>query len=103
MFVLIPLIILGVPWIIMRSRMFQMRMTSYRALRFNFHGTYGGAMAAFIGWYLLAVLTLGALFPYWIKKRVAVFAGQFLIRPPALPVRHEHRDVLQVLPDHASA
>ncbi len=35
----------------MRSRIFQMRMSSYRNLRFDFHGTYGGAMAAFIGWY----------------------------------------------------
>jgi uncharacterized membrane protein YjgN (DUF898 family) len=70
MFLLIPVIIMGVPWIIMRSRMFQMRMTSYRNLRFNFHGAYGAALAAFIGWYVLAVLTLGALFPYWIKKRV---------------------------------
>jgi uncharacterized membrane protein YjgN (DUF898 family) len=69
-FLLIPLIILGVPWIIMRSRMFQMRMTSYRNLRFNFHGTYSGALGAFIGWYLLAVITLGILFPLWVKKRV---------------------------------
>ena len=62
--------IFGVPWIIMRSRKFQMRMTSYRNLRFNFHGTYGGAMAAFIGWYLLAGITLGILFPVWVRKRV---------------------------------
>jgi uncharacterized membrane protein YjgN (DUF898 family) len=67
---LVPLAIFGVPWIIMRSRKFQMRMTSYRNLRFNFHGTFGGAMAAFIGWYLLAAITLGTLFPVWVRKRV---------------------------------
>jgi len=66
----IVLVIFGVPWIIMRSRKFQLRMTSYRNLRFNFHGTYGGAMAAFVGWYLLAVITLGILFPVWVRKRV---------------------------------
>jgi uncharacterized membrane protein YjgN (DUF898 family) len=66
----VALAIFGVPWIIMRSRKFQLRMTSYRNLRFNFHGTYGGAMAAFIGWYFLAVITLGILFPVWIRKRV---------------------------------
>ncbi|HEU4780338.1 MAG TPA: YjgN family protein [Steroidobacteraceae bacterium] len=60
----------GVPWIIMRSRKFQLRMTSYRNLRFNFDGTFGGAMSAFIGWYFLAVLTLGILFPVWVRKRV---------------------------------
>jgi len=60
----------GVPWIIMRSRKFQMRMTSYRNLRFNFHGEFGGAMAAFIGYYFLAVITLGIMFPSWVRKRV---------------------------------
>jgi len=64
------LVIFGVPWIIMRSRKFQMRMTSYRNLRFNFHGEFGGALAAFIGYYLLAVITLGIMFPSWIRKRV---------------------------------
>ena len=40
-----------------------MRMTSYRNLRFNFHGTYGGAMSAFVGWYFLVILTIGIIFP----------------------------------------
>jgi uncharacterized membrane protein YjgN (DUF898 family) len=66
----IPLIFFGVPWIILRSRIFQMRMSSWRNLRFDFHGTYGGAMAAFIGWYFLVVITLGILYPAWVRKRV---------------------------------
>jgi len=45
-FVMIPLAIFGVPWIIMKSRLFQTRMTSYRNIRFNFHGTYGEALGA---------------------------------------------------------
>lgn len=69
-FVLIPLAIFGVPWIIMKSRVFQTRMSSYRNIRFNFHGSYGGALGAFIGWYLLAVITLGILYPAWVRKRV---------------------------------
>jgi uncharacterized membrane protein YjgN (DUF898 family) len=36
---LIPLALFGVPWIVQRARLFQMRMTSYRHLRFNFTGT----------------------------------------------------------------
>ncbi|HEY6124838.1 MAG TPA: YjgN family protein [Steroidobacteraceae bacterium] len=66
----LALAIFGVPWIIMRSRKFQMRMTSYRNLRFNFHGEYGAAMSAFIGWYFLALITIGILFPVWVRKRV---------------------------------
>jgi uncharacterized membrane protein YjgN (DUF898 family) len=65
-----PLIIFGLPWIIMRSRLFQMRMSSWRGLRFNFHGRYGGSLAAFIGWPILAVLTIGALYPLAMWKQV---------------------------------
>ena len=35
---MIPIAIFAVPWIVVRARLFQMRMTSYRNLRFNFHG-----------------------------------------------------------------
>ena len=69
-FVMIPLAIFGVPWIILKSRLFQTRMSSYRNIRFNFHGTYGGALSAFVGWYLLVVITIGILYPAWVKKRV---------------------------------
>ena len=68
--VAIPLAIFGVPWIIMKSRVFQTRMSSYRNIRFNFHGTYGAALGAFVGWYLLALITLGILYPAWVRKRV---------------------------------
>ncbi len=71
----IPVAILGVPWIIMKARLFQMRVTSYRNLRFNFHGDYGGAMSAFIGWYFVTVITLGILFPLWLHKRVSYILG----------------------------
>jgi uncharacterized membrane protein YjgN (DUF898 family) len=71
----IPVIIFGIPWIIQKARIFQMRVTSYRNLRFNFHGDYRGAMSAFIGWYLIAVLTLGILFPLWLHKRVSYSLG----------------------------
>jgi uncharacterized membrane protein YjgN (DUF898 family) len=72
---LVPLAILGVPWIIQKARLFQLRMTSYRNLRFHFHGTYGGAMAAFIGWYFITVLSLGIVFPMWVRRQVAYSLG----------------------------
>ncbi len=67
---LAPLILFGLPWIIMRARLFQMRMTSWRGLRFNFHGGYGGALGAFIGWPFLAALTLFVLWPVALWKQV---------------------------------
>jgi len=60
---LLPLFVFGVPWIIMKSRRFQLRMTSWRGLRFGFTGTYGGALGAYVGWPLLGAVTLGLLWP----------------------------------------
>lgn len=73
--VALPVILFGVPWIIVKARTFQMRVTSYRNLRFNFHGDYGGAMSAFIGWYFITILTLGILFPMWVHRRVSFTLG----------------------------
>jgi uncharacterized membrane protein YjgN (DUF898 family) len=90
LFGLIPLLVLGMPWILLRSRRFQLRMTSWRNLRFDFRGTYGGAMNAFMGWYLLfggtvaslvwiqpngrivflVMLAVGLAYPYWVHKKV---------------------------------
>jgi len=54
----LPLFLFGVPWIIMESRRFQMRMTSYRGIRFGFDGHYRGALKAYIGWPIVAAFTL---------------------------------------------
>ncbi len=66
----LPLAAFGVPWIIMRSRRFQMHVTSYRGLRFRFTGSYGEALRAYVGWPLLSVLTLGFLLPRSIWEQV---------------------------------
>lgn len=67
----LPFFVVGVPWIIQRARRFQMRMTSYRGLRFGFDGTYGGAFTAYVGWFFAALATLYLLYPLWHWKRVA--------------------------------
>lgn len=71
----LPLIFFGVPWIVAKARLFQMRMSSYRGLRFNFHGAYGGAFAAYIGWAIVALLTLYLAAPLWVWKRVNYLLG----------------------------
>lgn len=71
----LPVILFGVPWIIVRARLFQMRMTSWRGLRFDFHGQYRGALAAYIGWPLLGVLTLGAMWPYALWQQARFLVG----------------------------
>lgn len=57
-----------IPELINRSLRFNMRMTSYRNVRFGFDGSYGGALMAFVGMPILGVLTLGICYPWAIKK-----------------------------------
>ena len=66
----VPLLLLGLPWVIMRSRRFHLRMTSWRGLRFGFHGDYKAAFKAYIGWWLAAVLTAGILVPVFLQRRL---------------------------------
>src|SRR5687768_14146444 len=43
---LVPVAAIGLPWVLMRSRRFQLRMTSWRNVRFGFRGRYGAAVNA---------------------------------------------------------
>lgn len=52
------------PWIVVRSLMFNARNSSLRNIRFNFKGTYAEAAKAYILYPLLAAVTLGILSPY---------------------------------------
>ncbi len=59
---LVFLIIL--PWLVVRSLAFNARYSSWRNIRFNFKGTYGGAAKTFVLFPLLSIPTLGILGPY---------------------------------------
>ncbi len=56
--------ILILPWLIVRSLVFNARNSALRNVRFGFKGSIMGAAKVFILWPLAATLTLGALFPY---------------------------------------
>jgi uncharacterized membrane protein YjgN (DUF898 family) len=73
---LVPLMLLALPWVIVRSRKFQMQVTSWRNIRFHFHGTYGQAAAAYIGWAIVAVFTLYLMTPRLLYARVKFLLGQ---------------------------
>jgi uncharacterized membrane protein YjgN (DUF898 family) len=75
-FILIPIILVGLPWVTMRARMFQTRMSSYRNVRFDFLGKYKESFTSLIGWGLLAVVTLYLLLPVWLWRRVKYNWGQ---------------------------
>jgi uncharacterized membrane protein YjgN (DUF898 family) len=54
---LLPLL----PWLLVRSFAFRARNTSYRGLRFNFHGTYLGLCKILIGYALLVIAASWAM------------------------------------------
>ena len=67
------------PFLIVRSRLFTSRMTSWRNIRFDFVGGYGRAAGVYIGLMLLMIVTFGLIFPYWTWARTT-----FSHRPDAL-------------------
>jgi uncharacterized membrane protein YjgN (DUF898 family) len=74
--------VVAAPWLIMSSLRFNARNTSYRNIRFDFHGTYGGAFKAFIAWPVLAIFTLFTTWPlahrarYYYQINSQSFGGQ---------------------------
>lgn len=58
-----------VPWLVVRAFRFRAHNTSYRGLRFSFHGGYREALTVFVGYGLLAGITLGLCFPLWYRKQ----------------------------------
>jgi uncharacterized membrane protein YjgN (DUF898 family) len=71
--------LIALPFIIVQSRRFQMRMTSWRNIHFGFSGTYGQAAKIYLGLGALIPLTLGILFPYtqFAKQRFIIGETRF--------------------------
>jgi uncharacterized membrane protein YjgN (DUF898 family) len=63
MLIIAPVLFFATPWLVNAALRFNARNTSYRNIRFNFTATYGDAFVAYIGWPLLAVITLGTTYP----------------------------------------
>jgi uncharacterized membrane protein YjgN (DUF898 family) len=58
----------AIPWAITRSLAFRAHNTAWRNIRFHFDASYGHAFGAYIGFPLLGVLSLGALYPFSIFR-----------------------------------
>jgi len=58
----------ALPWLAIKAFRFRAHNTSYRGLRFSFHGTYGQAFKVFIGYGLLASVTLWLAFPVFYRQ-----------------------------------
>ena len=54
----------ALPWVIVRSLMFNARNSALRNIRFGFKGSVKDAALVYLWWPLVAVFTLGIIFPY---------------------------------------
>lgn len=66
---IIGVIFLLIPWLVVRTRVFQLRNTSYHGLRFNFRRNYADAFKTYYLGALITVLTLGFGAPTAIHMR----------------------------------
>lgn len=57
-----------VPWLAVKAFRFRAYNTSYRGLRFSFHGTYAQAFKVFVGYGLLTMVTLWLAFPVFYRQ-----------------------------------
>ncbi|MBW2297909.1 MAG: DUF898 domain-containing protein [Deltaproteobacteria bacterium] len=66
--------IAAIPWVMVRTLMFNARNSAIRNIRFGFKGRVKEAILVFMLWPILAVFTLGAIFPYvyWRQKKFIV-------------------------------
>ena len=76
-FVFLPLFLFLFPWVIVRSLRFNARMTSYRNVRFDFHGSYGGAFLALILWPIIGLLSFFTLMPFATRSMHNYLARNF--------------------------
>ena len=65
------------PWVIKQSLRFNARMTSYRNVRFDFHGSYLGALYALILWPIIGFLSLFTLMPFATRATQNYLARNF--------------------------
>ncbi len=60
---------LAIPWVIVRSRMFNNRNSSHRNIRFGFRANYREAYTVYAWLPLLSLLSLGLLYPYTVYRQ----------------------------------
>lgn len=88
--VLGPLFVLVVPWFVMRGLRFSARVTSFRNVRFDFHGGYWGALRAYVLGGIVTWLSLGILAPVasrWMWRYMlsnTTYGGRPIASDPAL-------------------
>ena len=88
------LFLVALPWLVRSSLRFNARNTSYRNVRFDFSGTYTGALKAFVLWPLFTAITLFTTLPLGHRARDYYninnhsFGGKCFSRPRFPPANY---------------
>ena len=70
-FISIGVIVVFLPWIVVRSLSFNAHHTVWRGLRFRFHPSLSAAAMVYLFQPLVIVVTLGIYYPAWVRARSA--------------------------------
>jgi uncharacterized membrane protein YjgN (DUF898 family) len=81
LFVLV--LVVAMPWLVVQALRFRARNSAYRNIRFDFEDSYREAIAVFIGLPLLAVVTLGLAYPYFVFRK-----NEFVVRNSGYGATH---------------
>ncbi len=76
--VFVPAFVVLFPWLLIKALAFNARHSAYRNIRFDFKAGYGKAMAIYVGWPILSLLTFGIAYPaykYHRSKFVVAHSG----------------------------
>lgn len=69
-FILAIVLILTTPWLMVRALSFRANNTTYRNIRFNFHGSYSRAIIVYWGYLLfVTIITGGLAYPWALNKK----------------------------------
>ena len=63
------LLVIVLPWLVVRALTFNARNSAFKNIRFDFRGRYGEAFMVFIGLPLLNIITLGLAYPYFVYRQ----------------------------------
>lgn len=72
---LLLVLLIATPWIVVLSLRFHARFSRYRNIAFDFHGSVSGAFVAFVVWPIVAIFSLGLLFPFAWRQQAQYMIG----------------------------
>lgn len=72
----LAVLMVAMPWIVVRALRFRLHHTSHRGIRFRFHGKTEESYRVFLGIGIVVAATLGLAFPFFVQRQTRFFVGK---------------------------